>query len=606
MSELPSVSEIVALTKSLEHYWAERLKLDEEEQDFINGTHMIETPDTRVLGLDPEAITLGIGAETVRHIKGLFPYGEYVVAPQGLGDKPKRDAEKVAAFLNAVTQALEDDGCEDTRDLRDDDAISHGRACTVTLPIFKRYSREYGHPVQTDGETDKEFNKRVAVWRQTARIPISHRHYPINQCLPLVSGKYGVVKAVIKSEEVGSDIADQWPKSQFAQSIKPEDKAKKWTILLYLDEFWCAYIWGGKEGSGIGPVHWGNQAGEVLDSWQHKMGVCPLNLTVGELTPDPRPAYRYKSRIYDLMPLGKARDRLASRQLTAVKVQALVPPVLKTKEVYGAGTESPNRVIEFHHDGVPTSLFADEELLQPLNYPLQAEGESLDLKLREQIQRHSYTDVIAGIGGGDQSGIQFLYRSKAAQNVFTPLGQHLADGTRRDGQMILRAVIALGEPVDVRKSNAEGVETVGVTPELAQRFLEDVHVDRTPTFPEDEGRDLENVGKAISLGYPEPRAWQRFGHETEPEKLFEEKLVWQWLSEAGAAAMTQEALMRADLLAQEAETMNPAELAGVMPQLPLGLQQALMQPPQMPVEGAMAGAPPAAMPAGVPPMGTPV
>ena len=596
MPELPSVGDIAALKTSLETYWGERIALDKEERDFINGEHQIEAPDTKVLGMEPEVVSLGTGAEVVRHIKGLFPYGNYIVAPQGKGPDPKRHAEQVASWLNAVTQTLEDDCGEDTRDLRDDDVISHGRGGTVTLPLFKRYTDDYGYPKQDKGETDKEFNKRVATWKKTAAIPISHRHHPIPQCLPLRSAKHGVRKVIIKSMESGADIKENWPDSEFAKAMKPSQEANRYEILLYLDQEWCAYVWTGQEGKASSS----SQVGEILASWQHKMGVCPFNLTVGEITPDPTPKHRYKGRLYDLMPLAKGRDKLASRGMTMVKVQALVPPIFKTKEVYSQGAEMPNRKIEMRNDGNPVSLFADEELLQPLQYPLQPEVEAMDEKLREQIQRHSYTDVIAGIGGSDQSGVQFLYRSKAAQNVFTPLGQHLADGTRRDGQMLLRAVIALGEEVSVRRSTKDGVEDVSLTPELAQQFINDIHVDRTPVFPEDESRDLDNVGKATEMGYPWPKAWQRFGHETEPEALFEESLIWEYLTGAGKEALQREALRRADLLQAEAETMQPAELAGVMPGLPPGLQTALVQP-EMPAE-PMPGAPPTPLPAGAPPM----
>jgi len=589
MAELPSPTDIAALKTSLEKYWGGRLSLDKEERDFINGEHMIEAPDTRVLGMEPEAVTLGIGAEVVRHIKGLFPYGNYIVAPQGKGPAELRHAEQVASWLNAVTQALEDDCGDDTRDLRDDDVISHGRGGTVTLPLFKRYTDDFGYPKQDDGESDKDFNKRVAMWKKTAALPISHRHYPIVQCLPLRSGKHGIRKAIIKSMESGADIKENWPDSAFAQAMKPAQAANRYEILLYLDEEWCAYVWTGHEGQGGGS---GGQPGEILDSWQHKMGVCPFNLTVGEITPDPDPKHHYKSRIYDLMPLAVARDKISSRGMTMIKVQALVPPIFKTKEVYSQGAEMPNRKIEMKNDGNPVSLFADEELAQPLQYPLQPEVEAMDEKLREQIQRHSYTDVIAGIGGSDQSGIHFLYRSKAAQNVFTPLGQHLADGTRRDGQMLLRAVIALGEEVAVRRSTKDGVEDVSLTPDLAQRFLNDIHVDRTPVFPEDESRDLDNVGKATQMGYPWPKAWQRFGHETEPENLFEESLICEYLTGAGKEALQQEALRRADLLQAQEETMLPAELAETMPNLPPGLQRALVQPEM----------PPGSIPEGVPPM----
>src|SRR4030042_281425 len=452
MPKLPSVGDIASLKTSLEKYWGGRLVLDKGERDFINGEAPIEAPDTRVLGMEPEGVSLGTGAEVVRHIKGLFPFGNYIVAPQGKSPEAKHHAEQVASFLNAVTQALEDDCGEDTRDLRDDDVISHGRGATVTLPLFRRYTDEYGYPKQAEGENDKSFNKRVDAWKKTAAIPISHRHYSIAQCLPLRSSKHGIRKAIVKSLESGADIKENWPDSVFARNMKPGEEANRYEILLYLDEQWCAYAWTGQEGLGST-----GQPGEILDSWQHKMGVCPFNLTVGEITPDTDPKHHYKSRIYDLMPLAVGRDRIASRGMTMIKVQALVPPIFKTKEVYQQGAEMPNRQIVLKNDGNPASLFAEEDLTQPLQYPLQPEVEAMDEKLKEQIQRHSYTDVIAGIGGGDQSGIHFLYRSKAAQNVFTPLGQHLADGTRRDGQLLLRAVIALGEEVAVRRSTKDGV-----------------------------------------------------------------------------------------------------------------------------------------------------
>jgi hypothetical protein len=473
----------------------------------------------------------------------------------------------------------EDDCGEDTWDLTMEDAIrSNKGGYTLTLPLFKRYTKEYGYPKQDEGESDKAYNKRVADWRESARIPISHMHIPASQVLPLMSGDSGITRAFVRTEKIGFEVARQWPDTDLGKKCKEnkEEGAKKHTILTYVDEHWVAYIAQGKEGWKVGPIRMGSISGEILDSWPHKMRVCPLAITLGDITSDPRPQYRMKSRLYDVMPLAKEQDRLWSRQLTMIKVMALSSPIVKTTEEQGARTEAPGRRISLS-SGEPISLYKDEEVLPPLQYPLQPEAEALGAKLAQQIERLSLVDVLRGITGADQSGIAIHYRTQAAQSEYTPLGEHLADGRRRQAQMVLRAVIALGEEVKVTRSKPEGEEKVSCTPELAERHLNNVHIELNPSFPEDRGADLDNVGKAIELGYPREKAWEKFADETEPQKLMDEAIASEWLWTAGKAALEREALKRADLLAAQEQLMAPSQAVGMMGELPPGLQSALGQ-----------------------------
>lgn len=601
MPERPTEKDIASLHTALKTEWAARTKLDEQETDFYFGTHQIEVPDTKVLGMEPEALSMGVGAQTVRHIKSLFPFGEYIVTPQGIGKKARDEAEKLSSWLNAVFQALEEDCQEDTRDATDEDAIRLARGVTLTLPIFKRYTHEYGYPQQDDGEKDKDFNKRVDTWRQTAAIPISHRHIPAGQVLFSQSGKYGIVKAVIETYELGEDIARQWPDSALGKKLAEDagGKAKKHLILTYLDDVWVVYMAAGKSGVGIGPVRFGGDVGEILDSWPHKMGVCPVALKAGETTSDPRIEYRFRSRLYDVMPLGIARDRLISRQLTQVKVQALSSPIVTT-EIQGGGKAEGNAREITLSGGEPVVLFSGEKIQPPLQYPLQPEAESLEQKIVFEINRQTFADVIRGEGGKDQSGRSFRYQTQAAQSQYTTLGEHLADGDRRQAQMICRAVMALGEAVVVRRSTKEGIETLEATPEMVKDKLNDIHVDRSPQLPEEKGDDLDAMKKALDLGF----AWEWAAEEmvgiTEPAKRLDEGIVSRWMQDAGMAALQRDALRRADLLQQAEEGLLPSEVD--MSGLPPGLQRALQAPPVQPGVGEMPGGagPP---PGGVPPPG---
>jgi hypothetical protein len=598
----PSLPEIRELRTTLEAEWSALRAIDVKLTAFYYGEHEIEVPEAKVLGMEPEVITAHTGMEVIRRLKGLYGYGEFEVNPAGMGTKPKREAEKLASFLNAVFPCLEDMTQEDTWDLVKEDVLRLARAWTLTLPRFKQYTVDEGFPARTDYESDKAYNTARDEWVKGQKPPISHRHIPASQVMAVLSGDTGVDQGICEYLETGKTIVKLWPKSEIAAQIEidAKKKAQRYLILCYVDDRWCSYVYLGQQAQGLATSTSGLGGGEILDAWEHKMGVCPLVLHSGQLTSDPRLEYRFHSVLADIMGPAVARDKLWSRQMTQIKVDALSFVTLQSSDEGSLDKKRP--AFKLSTDG-PTFLWKDEKLSRLEPSAQHPEAENLEQKLTIQMQRLALTDVMRGIGGTDQSGIHYKLMRDAAQSEWTPMGDHLADGRRREGQMVARAIIALGEPVYVRKSTKDGTEQCGATPELVRDRLEDIHMTLNPEFPEDREGDLEAAGKAQAQGLPPTWIYEKLLRESEPEKLMEQALIEEYLLGAGRQALLDQAMVRAQLKRQAQEGMSPLDVMTEMPNLSPGLQGAIQQtvmPPAMPTEPAPVAGMEGQVPMGVP------
>lgn len=583
----PSTKEIAELCTALEEEWGPFAPVDKLRTDFYLGRHQIEVPDLKILGLEPEVVTANTGMEVIRRLKGLFGYGELQVDPAGVGADPRRDAETFARWLNALFPCLEDMTQEDTWDLVKEDVLRLGRAWTLTLPLFKRYTVDAGYPDRKDYKTDKAFNKGRGEWLELQKPPISHRHMPATQVRALLTGDVGVERGVVVTEVSGSRIKRLWPGSAIATKIG-EDKAelaKKFRIVTYVDDTYCCYAYTGEEGRHIGPVTWGQIQGEMLDSWPHKMGVCPLVLHVGQLTSESALVDRFRCVIDDILGIGVAGDRLLSRQLMQVKVDGLNLMYIETKD-----SMKEDRTFKLNMDG-PTVFFEGEKPGRFEPSPTHPEAESLYAKLMTHKERLALTDAMRGIGGADQSGISYKLMRDAAQSEWTPMGGHMADGRRRQAQMCARAVMALGEPVYVRESTKDKTERVGATPELVKDRLEDIHIMLNPEFPEDRAGDLDAVQKAVNLGLSLAWGLENIMQLAEPQKAIDEGIAEKVVM-AASDQLVQSALEQLALKRQQAQGMTPLDVEKAIPNASEGLAaylQGMGQPPAPVGAGAVPG-----------------
>jgi len=566
----PTPKEIGELVQELEQEWAALRAAQTTLKEFYLGQHIVEVPKTKVLGVESEAVTAMTGMEVVRRLKGLFGYGEFQVDPAGIGSEARRAAEDVAKFQNAFFPWREDRTHEDTWDLAKDDILWQKVAFTLTLPLFKQYTIEAGYPEREAYKNDRAFNKARDEWLTEQPVPISHKHIPASQALVLLTGDVGIERGVVVNDVSGARVKRLWPDASIAKGMGEAELAKKYRIITYVDSTYCTYAYVGEGGNRVGPIVWGAKGGEVLDSWPHKMGVCPLVMGCGQLTSAPELENRYRCVLDDLMSIAKARDFLWSRQLMQVKIDAL--NYLFIKSAPNSGVSS-REVVTLDQSG-PLQLLEGEEPGRWPTAPLQAEAEALEQKMTFQLQRLALTDVLRGLGGKDQSGISYKLMRDAAQNEWTPLGGHLADFRRRQAQMVARAVIALGEPVYIRNSTKDGTERVGCTPELAKDRLEDIHILLNPSFPEDRAADLDACATAIGMGLPQTWAYENLLNESEPQKLQDQAIVEKLVMMA-SDQLVQEALARAGLKVQQAQGMTPLQVQEATPAASPGLQQAI-------------------------------
>ncbi len=573
----PSLKEIGELVSTLEQEWDPLKALDTTRTDFYLGQHQIEVPDLKILGVTPEAVTANTGMEVIRRLKGLFGYGQYQVNPSGNGAEPRREAEKFATFLNSIFPCLEDITQEDTWDLIKEDILRLGRAWSLTLPLFKRYTKEYGYPQRDDFKNDRTYNKNRAEWVEVQKPPISHRHIAASDVMALLTGDVGVERGVVVNLSSGARLKRLWPDASVVKAMGQEEEAKKYRIVTYVDATYCTYAYLGEKGAHLGPVSWGVKGGELLDSWPHKMGVCPLVLHVGQLTSDPRLEYRFRCVIDDILGIGVALDRLWTRQLTQVKIDGLNFMYIEAKA--GSGVDQ-REVINLDTSG-PLALREGEKPGRFPTSPVSPEGESLYAKMIQQKERLALTDVMRGLGGKDQSGISYKLMRDAAQSEWTPVGGHMADGRRRQAQMVGRAVMALDEAVYVRNSTKDGTERIGCTPELAKDRLEDIHIMLNPEFPEDRVGDLDATAKALELGLPPTWAYENLLNEPEPQKVQDQAAIERIVA-AATEQLIQEAIDRMKIARQQAAIATPLQVQEAMPTLSPGLQQAIQgmgQPP---------------------------
>ncbi|KKL68898.1 hypothetical protein LCGC14_2120390, partial [marine sediment metagenome] len=195
---------------------------------------------------------------------------------------------------------------------------------------------------------------------------------------------------------------------------------------------------------------------DLLRTWKHGLGKCPVVMITGEKTEIPEFEYRFKGFLNDAKDALLAYDFLLSRLATMVYAYYL-PSYrwqIAATSAHFQGRERPEMEIKL---GGVTVTYADEEL-SVLPYPtdLPDAGQLLS-EVDSVIQRHTLEDVLFGRVQGSAPAFQVALRINVAKCADSNENLLLPDGTTKTyGELA-----SSGEPFEIM--TPEGIRTAMAT-----------------------------------------------------------------------------------------------------------------------------------------------
>ncbi len=592
--KLPSpTGEIVRdLHQKLTDEWDTRFRLDEEFRDIVHQRNAVELlPDRDDRNMNPIEIHSGRAGGIIGHALGLvMALPSMHAEPPTLTTEDAREAEDVERFLAAVfeQQLLANDFWPSVGR----EVLIYGRAFIKAMPMPTVWTIQQGYPVRNKSESAKKYLDRIKKWKETeGKFPFVIRHVPTISILPMLDADDNVVATIEQKWVMAKQLAEDMKSAKVRELL--DHGTLKWydelPVIEYIDSEHVAYFLGGttprerlnrEDNENI--IFEYTAAYDLLRTWKHGLGKCPVVMITGEKTEIPEFEYRFKGFLNDAKDALLAYDFLLSRLATMVYAYYL-PSYrwqIAATSAHFQGRERPEMEIKL---GGVTVTYADEEL-SVLPYPtdLPDAGQLLS-EVDSVIQRHTLEDVLFGRVQGSAPAFQVALRINVAKSKLTPIALHMANGLTNVMRLLLRGVQTIGETIHVQDEE--------ITTRIAKKYQDRVTVQIEPKSPVDKNQDIGSASMALEFGLPWDWIAEHILGIEDPASLRLQKdiLEIEQMPQVKERLMA-DALEQLDVLIQEEEYKDTENID--LSALPPAFGEALEGLGGQPAEDPLAGLPP--------------
>jgi hypothetical protein len=488
MTTTPSKEDIRRWLGELRSHYDARQKRNEKADDFVRNEYAVEAPmPSADLIAEPYVFRQNRGSEIYNRAQGILNVHSHVSA-----EVPGRRAEEAEKWINLARPQAEWEDGEDTNSAVTKEVITKGYSAVKVLPNPRKWQ---GYPREQTITDAKAYTKAVKEYGQTAPLPFSVWHIPVNTWYPLLNGRN-----VIRSLEC-KKVTRSWIEARYGDSLDQGEHeelrglAAEIEFVEYVDDTICGYYIYGPEGSDFA---------KELRTWPHRMdlgkGRAPVVLYEGITEVDPKPEYRWKGLIDDIMPTLQAQDFALSRTATVVQVFYWLTVIHRIKEG-GASLEDLKNTRRFVLGG--TNFVLPQEELEVLGLPGQLpDAEALYVRTEERIKR-AFPDALQGLIDGSSSGYLYNLVRDSALILVKPIANNLAKGDAEVARLIFQAVGAMQRitrqkrlTVYVREATDEGVKAIGVSYDQVKELGPLIRAKRDADLPVDVHSKIDAAIKA--------------------------------------------------------------------------------------------------------------
>ncbi len=486
--------------EKLVNEWDARFYIDEEFRDIVHQRNTVELlPDREDRNMNPIEIHSGRAGGIIDHALGLLmALPSFHASPPSLTTEDKRHAEDVERFLAAVfeQQLLANDFWPSVGR----EVLIYGRAFIKAMPMPAMWTIQEGYPVRKKSETAKKYLERVKSWKEEeGKFPFVIKHVPTLNILPMLDANDNVIATIEEKWVTARLLADEMGAETVADLLR--HGSLQWydelPVIEYVDGDHVAYFLGGttprERMSREETIYDRVKEYELLRTWKHGLGKCPVVMIVGVKTELPEFEWRYKGFLHDAKDALLTYDFLLSRLATMVYAYYLPSYSwqIAATSAHFQGRERP--VMNVNLGGV-TVVYADEQL-DVLPYPTDLpDANDLLAQVDDVIQRHTLEDVLFGRVAGTAPAFQVALRINVAKSKLVPIAQHMANGMTQVMRLLLRGVQTIGEKVSVQDDS--------ITVAMAKKYQERITTQIEPKSPIDKNQDIGSASMALEFGLP--------------------------------------------------------------------------------------------------------
>jgi hypothetical protein len=563
MSETPNKEQVRRWLGELKSHYTARQQRNEKADEFVRNEYPVEAPmPSQDLIAEPYVFRQNRGSEIFNRAQGILNVHSNVSA-----EVPGKRAEEAEKWINlARAQAEWEDG-EDTNAAVTKEVITKGYSAVKVLPNPRKWQ---GYPREQKIADARAYTKAVREFGQTAPLPFSVWHIPVNTWYPLLNGRN-----VIRSLEC-KKVTRSWIEARYGEVLDSfehdqlKEIADEIEFVEYVDDTVCGWYVFGPEGS---------ELSKELRVWPHRMqldkGRAPVVLYEGITEVDPKPEYRWKGLIDDIMPSLQAQDFALSRTATVVQVFYWLTIIHRIKEG-GATLEELKKTRRFTLGG--TNFVLPQEELEILGLPGQLpDAEALYVRTEERIKR-AFPDALQGLIDGSSSGYLYNLVRDSALILVKPIANNLAKGDAEVARLIFQAVGAMQRitrqkqlRVYVREAQDEGVKAIGVTYDQVKELGPLLRARRDADLPVDVHSKIDAAIKAWKeLRLPWAHVISEIYGAENPEELEDERDLEDIERDPLVMDRTREdVFMEMDAILNEQEGLLPEEAQAMAAEQPI-------------------------------------
>jgi hypothetical protein len=413
-----------------------------------------------------QKVRSGQAPEIVERIKGFFSgYPKVSALPRSTSAQALEFTGTVEDWLNAFFAQSELEAGREQWGLAQHDAFVIGRGCTYVfrdLSVYRGMPRALS-PAEMEGKTKDEIaqlvterNTAIDRFKETAPLPILWRHTPGFTVFPVYDDRGTLAEVYEVGVQRAMDIAARYPQSNFArQFTQMQGVTGRKSLLVpfcrYANRRYMAFavLSGPTTSLNLRRVDGGG--GEVLrQPFLHGIDEVPYVLYDGHVTSDLDPGLAVFGVLHHMLPQLEYYDNLLSQFGANIRMWAWPTPVLRTQRGTAAAVgseEARPRPFEIE-EGKMAVIYEDEEL----TFLVVEQGSDINEMIAvvsRFLDRMGLASVAFGSPGDVRSGFGIETLLQAAQSKMAPFEKHFSQGWERQARLVLKTLMAIGQPVPV-------------------------------------------------------------------------------------------------------------------------------------------------------------
>ena len=364
----PNAQDLITWAEREWHDSSARRAKDQEMDDVFFSRHSVELKVAE--NIEPIEHKTSLAADTVIRLKSMVrsrpPLFNFHIGTMNMADQ--RLAEELDAWTAALWDKLRYN--YDVWDAQVEDMIR----LRAGVSIVEYVPAAWGNwPVRDKDESDEDYQLRIQDYTQNAGLPISWRHVPSSEFVPVFGDGRGVRGGFWYGYRRARDIVDQYGRKvpllndRLAQGkVNPTDKVK---FITYADNRYMAYLVGDLRDTSdeVRPAYDQPSTLDTVRIFEHPVGAVPFIYMRGMQTSSPDPVLESLSALYFLAPQIKNLDNIRTARTTMLHNFIMFPPLIVKLKSDNLGLTSPTgedreqRDISWKQGGTVT-LWDDEDL----------------------------------------------------------------------------------------------------------------------------------------------------------------------------------------------------------------------------------------------------